>query len=71
MICEAEIAPQNARKLATLTTAVVVPVKDTIVPMHIERINCARKTMLLTIATSVPNPRIWVVCATPSSVTEN
>lgn len=50
------MAPQKLRKAATLTTAVVVPVQDTIVPIQIERINCARKTIELTIATSVPSP---------------
>lgn len=51
------MAAQKARQAATLTTAVVVPVNETIVPMHIERINWARKTMELTMATSVPRPR--------------
>lgn len=31
--------PQNARKAATATTAVVVPVMETMVPIHMERIN--------------------------------
>lgn len=50
--------PKNASALATLTTAVVVPAAVTIVPMHIDSMNCARKTILETRATSVPRPRI-------------
>lgn len=53
----AESAPQKLRKLATDTTDVVVPDQVIIVPMHIESTNWARKTMLLTIAMSVPRPR--------------
>lgn len=57
IIFVAVIAPQKLKKLAILTTAVVVPDMLTIVPMHKERINWAKKTILLTIAISVPSPR--------------
>lgn len=39
MTCVALNAPQNPKKDATDTTAVVVPVQETIVPMHMERTN--------------------------------
>lgn len=61
----AEIAPQNARKAATPATAAVVPAQLTILPMQIERVNCARNTIELTIATSVPRPRTWLVRMLP------
>lgn len=68
MICVALIAPQKLRKAATLTTAVVVPDQITILPMHSDRMNWARNTMLLTMATSVPSPRTSVpVIAAPSA----
>lgn len=35
----AAMAPQKLKKLATLTTAVVVPDNLTIVPIHIDKIN--------------------------------
>lgn len=60
--CVAEIAPQRLKKLATETTAVVVPDHVTIVPMHKDNINCAKKTMLLTMAISVPSPLICAPC---------
>lgn len=62
MICVAAMAPQRLKKLAIETTAVVVPDNVTMVPMHSDKMNCARKTMLLTIAISVPNPRICAPC---------
>lgn len=65
MICVAARAPQKLKKLATLTTAVVVPDTFTIVPIQIDKINCARNTILLTIATSVPSPRTWVPAIAP------
>lgn len=72
MTCEADSAPQKLRKLATLTTAVVVPVHNTIDPIHRDRINCAKNTILLTIAISVPKPRSSVPSfAFPSAVTSN
>lgn len=72
MTCVATMAPQKLRKLATPTTAVVVPARLTMLPMHMERMNWARKTMLLTMATSVPKPRSWVASfASPVSVTSN
>lgn len=54
------MAAQNAKKLAVETTDVVVPDHVTIVPMHIDKMNCAKNTMLLTIAMSVPSP---LICA--------
>lgn len=62
MTCVADIAPQKAKKLATEMTAVVVPDHVTIVPMHIDKMNCAKNTMLLTIAISVPSPLICAPC---------
>lgn len=59
MICEAQIEPQNARKLAIQITAAVVPDHLTSEPMHSDKMNCARNTMLLTMAMSVPSPLIW------------
>lgn len=56
IIWVAERAPQKLRKLAVDTTAVVVPDTETIVPIHIDNINWAKNTMLLTMATSVPSP---------------
>jgi len=53
----ADKAPQKLRKLAVLITAVVVPDIFMIVPIHKDKRNWAKKTMLLMIATSVPNPR--------------
>lgn len=58
MIRVAQIAAQKAKKLAVETTAVVVPDHATIDPMHKDSMNCARNTILLTIAISVPSPRI-------------
>lgn len=57
IICVAQMAPQKLKKLAVDTTAVVVPDNVTIVPIQIDKMNCAKNTMLLTIATSVPSPR--------------
>lgn len=72
MICVADNAPQKLKKLATLTTAVVVPDHVTIVPMHIDKMNCAKNTMLLTMAMSVPKPRTSVPSfASPSAVNSN
>lgn len=72
MICVALIAPQKLRKLATLTTAVVVPDQITIDPMHKDRMNWARNTMLLTIAMSVPRPRTSVPrIASPDALIAN
>lgn len=68
----AEMALMKARKLATTTTAVVVPDRVTMLPMHMERMNWAMKTMLETTATSVPSPRIWPpVSALPSAESPN
>lgn len=50
------IAPHKLKKLAIETTAVVVPDHVTIVPMQSDKMNCAKNTMLLTMAISVPNP---------------
>lgn len=71
MTCVAAMDPKKARALATLTTAVVVPDIDTIVPMQRDRINWARNTMLETIATSVPRPRTWLVFGVPSGHNSN
>lgn len=72
MICVADMAPQKLKKLATETTAVVVPDHATIEPMQIDRMNCAKNTMLLTMATSVPSPRTCVPnFASPSTSTSN
>lgn len=57
---EAQIAPQKLKKLAVEITAVVVPDHFTIDPMHRDKINCAKKTILLTIAISVPSPLICI-----------
>lgn len=57
--CDADKAPKKLKALATDTTAVVVPEYVTIVPIHIDKMNCAKNTILLTIAMSVPNPRTW------------
>lgn len=67
------MAPKNASAAATLTTAVVVPDTLTIVPMHMERMNCARKTMLEIMATSVPKPLICCCDSTacPSGYSPN
>jgi len=66
----ADIAPKKASAVATLTTAVVVPDTLTIVPMHMERMNWARKTILETMATSVPKPLICC-CDCPSWYSSN
>lgn len=72
MILVADIAPQKLKNAATLTTAVVVPVHETIDPIQMDSMNCARNTMLLTIATSVPNPLTVASCFTsPSATTSN
>lgn len=60
IICVAHMAPQKLRKLAVDTTAAVVPDHATIEPIQIDRMNCAKNTMLLTMATSVPRPRTCV-----------
>lgn len=54
--CVAEMAPHKLKKLATATTAVVVPDHATIEPIQIDSINWARNTILLTMAMSVPRP---------------
>lgn len=46
-----------AKILATTTTAVVVPLMDTIMPMQRDNKNWAKNTTLDTMATSVPKPR--------------
>lgn len=72
MICVALNAPHKLRKLAIETTAVVVPDHFTIVPIQMDKMNCAKKTILLTIATSVPRPRICVpTCSSPSAFNSN
>lgn len=72
MIWVALMAPQKLRKLATLTTAVVVPDQITIEPMHSDRMNWARNTMLLTIAMSVPRPRTSVpMIPSPAALISN
>lgn len=63
MTCVAVKAPQAASRLAAHTTAVVDPTAEMIEPMHEERMNCARKTMDDTMATSVPRPLTW--CSGP------
>lgn len=63
---------QNANVLATLTTEVVVPESETMVPIQIDNTNCARKTILETIAISVPNPRTCPqFLSSPSGVNSN
>lgn len=57
MTLVALIAPQKLKKAAVPTTAVVVCVIATIWPIMHERMNWARNTIELTIATSVPMPR--------------
>lgn len=72
MICVADIAPQKLKKLATLTTAVVVLVTETMVPIHNDNINCAKNTMLLTMAISVPKPLSSIPSfGVPSAVNSN
>lgn len=72
MICVAHIAPQKLKKLAVDTTAAVVPDHVTIEPIQIDKINCAKNTMLLTMATSVPSPRTCVpIFGSPSLPTSN
>lgn len=72
MICVALNAPHKLRKLAIETTAVVVPDHFTIVPMQMDRMNCAKKTMLLTMATSVPRPRTCEpTSSSPSAFSSN
>lgn len=72
MTCVALIAPQKLRKLATLTTAVVVPDHITIEPIHSDKINCAKNTILLTMAMSVPRPRTSVpIIPSPTSLISN
>lgn len=71
MTCVAQIAPQKLKKLAIDTTAVVVPDHMTIVPMHKDKMNCAKNTMLLTMAISVPNPRICASCVFEPVSTSN
>jgi hypothetical protein len=58
MTLVALIAPQKLKNAAVPTTAVVVCVMATTCPMMHERMNCARNTIELTIATSVPIPRV-------------
>ena len=38
-----------------------IPELATMVPMRDDRMNCARNTMQLTMAMSVPMPRTWVI----------
>lgn len=66
------MAPQKLKNAETPTTAVVVPAHITMVPMQSDRINCARNTMLLTIAMSVPIPRTTVPnFGSPASFSSN
>jgi hypothetical protein len=68
----ATMAPHKLRMAAVLMTVVVVWKMLTIDPIHMERMNWARNTMLLTIATSVPSPRSCVShLASPSLVISN
>lgn len=68
----AVIAPQKARNEAIAITATVDPTALTMEPMNMDRMNCARKTMLLSMATSVPRPRSCVpTLAWPSAVASN
>lgn len=72
MTWEADMLPQKLSTAAETTTAVVLPAAETMEPMVDDRMNWARKTMLETRATSVPNPRTvvddWRV---PDASTEN
>lgn len=52
------MAPQTLRRLATTVTITVDPANWTNVPIVDDRHNCAKKTILLTTAISVPIPRI-------------
>ena len=63
----AVMAPQVLRTAAITTTIVVVPAAVTIEPTQRLSTNCARKTMLETMATSVPSPRTWCVVRTEPS----
>jgi hypothetical protein len=64
----ADIAPHKPRMEAILTTVVVVAKMLKMYPIHTDRMNWARNTMLLKIATSVPSPRSCVPCVTPPSL---
>ena len=68
----AATAPHRARDEATATTVTVEPTTLMSVPMHMESMNCARNTMELTMATSVPSPRSCVhATAAPLASTSN
>lgn len=54
----ADIAPQILRKLATMVTITVELARWINVPIVDDKHNWARKTILLTMAMSVPIPRI-------------
>lgn len=66
------MAAKKLRMDAALTTVVVVPNRLTKYPINMERMNCARNTMLLTMPTSVPRPRSCVPrSASPFLATPN
>ena len=56
MTNEAETEPQKLNTEAATMTAVVDWKAEMMLPIEIDRINWARKTMLLTMPTSVPIP---------------
>lgn len=55
------IAPRKLKIAAATTTVTVLSTRSIMEPRNVERINCARKTILLTTATSVPSPLTWMV----------
>ena len=57
MTKEAETAPQKLKTEAETMTAVVELTIRMMEPMERDKMNCAKKTMLLTMPTSVPMPR--------------
>ena len=61
-------APQKLNELATKITADVDPIIVIILPIHMDKINCAKNTMLETIAISVPSPRIPLALFPPNYI---
>lgn len=60
MTWEADTLPQKLSTAADTMTAVVLPEAEMMEPIDEDRMNCAKKTMLDTSATSVPRPRTVV-----------
>ena len=55
------IAARKLKMAAATTTVTVLSTRSIMDPRNVERINCAKNTILLTTAISVPRPRTWIV----------